>query len=481
MHTAAFQRILGLALALALAQETSCKSEPDRKPTAPDRQARPRPPVPAPASPEAPAARSPSSQDLVATGFDELRRRTLLAADDCTPSGCGGNSPIVNRFPVNGLHPDGRRNAQGYRLVPHSIKSPDSHSPCNGQTLTVVEEEFGSRLTTRDPSCGPAQLDHSQFAVEDTKTGKQRYIIIEYSDMVPHVNKYWPLAYKFIDSDDKSRRSLCDTTASLDFQKKLSDSRIEKDPLWEGLKKMDDLALAARSDLDVSRWGAERTAKLGTESGSGPAPEATKANQTDLAIVFFGEVRGENTETLPGSIGTGWFNIACARDALAKLDLDSIEEHKSNPSSSADYEKRRSAALKMVTAYYCPRPGQPGHSARYTYENNEIEWERKSEKGTWEPHRKIHNPNVEAFWSPAGPMCLSHTRLYGKNPPSGIPLISLPAGCQAGQCPDEHHALEALKLDCPYLNIQNLDIQKKTCKESQYRNLPDVFFISHSH
>src|SRR5262245_44675648 len=43
---------------------------------------------------------------------------------DCTTRDCGGNSPIVNRFPINGLSNDGQGgcNRSGVQLLPHSLQ-----------------------------------------------------------------------------------------------------------------------------------------------------------------------------------------------------------------------------------------------------------------------------------------------------------------------------------------------------------------------
>lgn len=459
MHIVASQRLLGLALVFALLHHGGCKSEPDNQPAPSAPRARTGPPPPSSPKPILSATRQPS----VSETLDGLRPSN---ATDCSPSGCGGNSPVVNRFPVNGLHPEGRKNGQGFRLVPRSIKSPDSKSPCNGQTLTVDDK---GNLTTTDPShaCGGNALEGSSFTIEGARGTKE--IVIHNSDNVATYRngEYLP-GYIFTTPDiNGGKTSLCDTEASFTFQNDLLKNGLKETPIWIELKYRDNkAALKPRSS---------RSAAI---SDVGPIRDIRKANPADLAIVFPGEVRGEDTQAFPASIGQGWFNIACVRDALAKLDLDDIVTHEPNPDPKSDYDQKRTAALKMVTAYYCSRSDQPGNSARYTYEGNEIEWESKSADGKWNYHGKPSNSKTEAFWSATGAVCLEHTRLYYKNPPSNIPILSLPQWCLVlgHDCSVEPPVLDALsKYDCPGINLQ------KECDRNMYLHQNDVFFISHSH
>src|SRR5262245_6511244 len=63
-------------------------------------------------------------------------------AGDCHTQSCGGNSPVVNQFPVNGLHSDGRGNAEGMWLIKGSFAPrrdwKQTKPPCtSGLTLRV--------------------------------------------------------------------------------------------------------------------------------------------------------------------------------------------------------------------------------------------------------------------------------------------------------------------------------------------------------
>jgi hypothetical protein len=464
---AASQRLLGLALVLAIFHHGGCKSEPDNQPAPPATRARTGPQLPSSSNGVLSAMKQPSRSGLASDTIYGLKPKPSPDRNsDCTPSGCGGNSPVVNRFPVNGLNPAGYKNAQGFRLVPQSVKSLNPGSPCNGQTLTADDK---GHLTTTDPrhACGSYALLGSSFTIEGPR-GKKN-IIIRSSDLVPTstIGKYIQ-GYIFTTPDNTT--SLCDTTASFNFQNDLLQDPLKDTPIWKELKYRDSKAMLRLSISNLSN--------LAAIADPAPIRDTRKANQEDLAIVFPGEVRGEDTQTLLGSMGQGWFNIACARDALAKLDLDNLAPHEQNPTANSDYDPKRTAALKMVTAYYCSRANQPGNSARYTYEGNAIEWESKSLDEKWEYHGKPSNPNIEAFWSSTGAVCLEHTRLYYKNPPSGIPLDALPQWCldPDHDCSTEPPVLKALsEQDCPGINIQ------MKCDRNAYEKQRDVFFISHSH
>jgi hypothetical protein len=163
----------------------------------------------------------------------------------------------------------------------------------------------------------------------------------------------------------------------------------------------------------------------------------------DVAIVFRGEVRGENSEMIPYSDHSDWFNIACIRDALAKVDLDNIAPHEINPSPTSNYYNKRTAALKMVTANYCD-------VSRYTFEGNEVGWEYRISPRKWGYKTSIRpSGNIEAIWNEHGALCLAHTRLFSASHRINFPQKALPKNCQKdGSCLDEPSVRNELWAEC---------------------------------
>ena len=51
----------------------------------------------------------------------ELKECEAPTPPACPRPSCGGNSPVINTFPVNGLRPDGECNHEGAQLMPESL------------------------------------------------------------------------------------------------------------------------------------------------------------------------------------------------------------------------------------------------------------------------------------------------------------------------------------------------------------------------
>jgi hypothetical protein len=292
--------------------------------------------------------------------------------------------------------------------------------------------------------CRGEALDGASFMIEkiseEARTPpKNTTIKIEfYGSVVAYGGDTVP-GYVF--REENSAKSLCDRQTSLEFQQKFNLFNTKR------------IAQTTRDFRSTINKPAQITIDNGKE-----------IQDSDIAIVFAGEVRGEDGETLEKSKRLGWFNIACKRDALAKVDLDRIAPaQKSPPLSDTAYYDRRTAALKMLTANYCDKE-------RYTYEGNEIAWGSKRLEGGWRYREAIPTGRQEAVWSKKGAACLEHTRLHYKYQIGTIPKFILPEGCR-NHCKDENEFLTHIWRECSEIKhrVQDCD------------NDPDIYFISHSH
>lgn len=117
--------------------------------------------------------------------------------------------------------------------------------------------------------------------------------------------------------------------------------------------------------------------------------------RASVALVLGGETYDLDEKTVAPN-RPGWFSIACAGSAAAKLALLGY-----GPQTSATTPAQRQATLKMITADYCGG----GHS--YTVNGTPLQWENVS--GSVEV---AGEPGaLEAVWTAAGALCLESTRL----------------------------------------------------------------------
>jgi hypothetical protein len=101
---------------------------------------------------------------------------------------------------------------------------------------------------------------------------------------------------------------------------------------------------------------------------------------------------------------TGWFTLACAGSAAAKIKLLGYGPQSQFPGAATPASPAaRQATLKMVTADYCGT----GHS--YTANGTPLVWANKA--GTVDSS-DLHTPgDVEAIWTTNGALCLDATRI----------------------------------------------------------------------
>ena len=119
--------------------------------------------------------------------------------------------------------------------------------------------------------------------------------------------------------------------------------------------------------------------------------------------VLGGETYDAASKTVePGR--TGWFTLACAGSAAAKIKLLGYGPQSKFPGTNQPASvAARQATLKMLTADYC------GHGHSYTANGTPVVWQNHA--GTVDSS-DLHTPDaVEAVWTANGAVCLDATRL----------------------------------------------------------------------
>jgi hypothetical protein len=111
----------------------------------------------------------------------------------------------------------------------------------------------------------------------------------------------------------------------------------------------------------------------------------------------------------------GWFTLACAGSAAAKIKLLGYGPQSKFPGTTAPASvAARQATLKMLTADYC------GKGVSYTENGTPVVWENKEgtvDSSDW------HTPGgVEAVWTAAGALCLDEKRIADKVVNCEVPL-----------------------------------------------------------
>lgn len=101
----------------------------------------------------------------------------------------------------------------------------------------------------------------------------------------------------------------------------------------------------------------------------------------------------------------GWFTLACAGSAAAKMKLMGYAPQTKFPGTNLPSTvAQRQATLRMITAAYCPNSG-----TSYTQTGTPVVWSNAAgtvDSGDW------HTPDqVEAVWTADGALCLDATRI----------------------------------------------------------------------
>ncbi|HEX3478798.1 MAG TPA: ADYC domain-containing protein [Kofleriaceae bacterium] len=306
----------------------------------------------------------------------------------CTSGTCGTNSPIVNNFPINGLskRADGACNASGVQLLAHSLEG----GGC-GKAADLELDPGGTRLIgmrNGQVVCTGEQLAGATFLVRSFASSALAFTIASVRPIITLDGRAQYEGYRI----ESGGVPACDSAAALSIRRKL------------GL--------------------------VDTEAPVGALPKPVgdpSGPPDDLVIAVDGPLYDRADKLIPGSQDR-WFNLACARDSLAKRSLYGLY----TPGDDATNE----TALHMLTANYCGKP--------YTVPGVELEWE---------AHSIPKLRQEEALWHGGKAICIDTPRLMtlaaGNNPiaPADLPAQLQPRGC-AGQNCDADRWTQALLAEC---------------------------------
>ena len=309
--------------------------------------------------------------------------------ETCTSGDCGTNSPIVNNFPINGLskRADGACNASGVQLLPHSLQG----GGC-GKAADLALGPGGTQLIgTRNGQvvCTGDQLAGATFLVRSFASATLALTIASVRPIITLDGKAQYEGYRI----ESGGVPACDSVAALSIQRRL------------GL---------VDTEAPVGA--------LPKPVGDPPGPN------DDLVIAVDGPLYNRADKLIPGSQDR-WFNLACARDSLAKRSLYGLY--------TAGDDATNETALRMLTANYCGKP--------YTVAGVELQWE-------------VHSPvpqirHEEARWHGGKAICIDTPRLMtlatANRPiaPADLPAQLQPGGCASQHC-DANRWTQALRAEC---------------------------------
>lgn len=324
---------------------------------------------------------------------------------ECHGTTCGGNSPDVNAFPINGLHIAHCPNPLRVRLDDQALHRGRSGCPADA----ALDHDGKGGLIGKDADgqvvCRGSELIGATIELVRETKGDVAYaslLIAEAGLATDELGRLDRPAYLFVDAHHPDR-SLCQGGGA---------------DLWRG-----SLAPLPRPTPAVAH-----VAGLAAIDA---------ARQSAFAVVVAGVLYDRKADAYP-QIADGsdrWINLACAGDALGKMTIEhmvehelKLDEHTTSPATIAD---AREATLKMITAKYCD-----GWSM--TQEHTVM---RRS------PADVPSTDMVEARWGPSGATCLSHARIWRAN--SIIPWTLLPKECRQASTPcDEQAALTEVRNTC---------------------------------
>ena len=152
-------------------------------------------------------------------GCDDMVALQVLV--DCGSSNCGGNSPVINQFPINGLHSGGCKNLQELSLDRESFRPPP---PSKSKGMPVSQACQGTGLTlhaTNDELeamgsdgkvCKGRALVGGVFTITSWKAGTPRQrLSVKIADlaMIPMANEANSVPAYLFSTADGSEAPLC--------------------------------------------------------------------------------------------------------------------------------------------------------------------------------------------------------------------------------------------------------------------------------
>ena len=299
----------------------------------------------------------------------------LRTREPCQGLSCGGgNSPYTNLFPVNGLSSTGACNSDEIQLMPGSLHG----AGCGDDaTLEMYESENSETTDQRQPRlvgtrkgevvCEHGRLKGASFTIRSGGATVD-LTIDDFKQITEGMHSFE--AYRITHAGKDT--SVCDYDESLAILKEL---------------------------------GFNPTAR---PKMAPPAPNKKGSNE-DFVVAMAGPIYNvTDANVIHGEEG-GFFNLACADDALAKTAFFDLRDH----------EK---AALRMITAKYASKRS-------YTVRGMVIDWR--------DFHTTDQPPPTEALWAADGKvLCLEHPRLLdmkvnGQNV-AAEQLPAQPNGCASG-------------------------------------------------
>jgi ADYC domain len=344
---------------------------------------KPTPPTPKVEEPKVGSDAGPTLTLCSPPEIHQILRNGVVSPYVCPPP-CGGNSPMVNSFPVNGaaIHGDGACNPEGVQIVPNSVNNgkcaPGSNLTFDGTNLVAVHGA---------DKCQGDDLEHSTFEIRNSK-GTSLTLEIAKVKPVGSVQGYRiVVAEKQTDKADKDKGEADKT----DKRKSLCDP---------------DTSNKVRSGLGLPPYP---TYKIKGQ------PDAADDGNADFVVPIGGPIYSDHVKEIDKS--GALFNLACADDALAKRTFYSLFEN------TPDSEMTDLAALRMLTATYCGRP--------YTKHGMEIGWAKKKPA----THKA---GDAEARWEEDHVTCIQEPRL-GLLKQKGVMPSDLPDELTPDGCKDKKH------------------------------------------
>ncbi|MFT3693545.1 MAG: ADYC domain-containing protein [Kofleriaceae bacterium] len=283
----------------------------------------------------------------------------------CPTWGCGANSPIMGTFMLDELDANGSPNASYVKVLDIVLKS----NPSTKMKVNVVADRL--------------------FAVDNTVSPSKTYggndllgAAIELSVGFPGV--------------PTQRRNL--------YIRGITTKDTSTTTFWQG--KSDPVETyelyASVSQQELTK--VERVCPNPPPAGS-PDGEGRIWNSPFQSIIFTGDRYHADTKVAYDTdyaSSAGWFNIACAGGAVAKLHLNRM----TTAGTSADVTSstnQRTAFLKMITGDFC------GTGASFTQAGAPLYW---TGNGLTGQDTGSNNLSRESWWNVNGAMCLDEQRMH---------------------------------------------------------------------
>jgi hypothetical protein len=405
---------------------------------------------------ESAASSSKSEHDSDEARFlDELRE---LFVDKCTNYNCGTNSPVLNSFPINGLHRGGHKNADGQTLpLTVDLDASANGGLCPAAALTKLHLDFD--VAQDRVADGYKMVGYELVAMDRRGAVQCRGNALAGMKFEIRKERHYSWVTEITNSDDVYTLVISEIGR---IQTERITTDINGTPHRERLEHYGYL-IGTAADPKTSLCESKQLKRNAFTQIEGTVSDLSETRRDDREPVIPADEEGDFAVVIRGMLldrehfqdhvlssenAADWFNIACAFDALGQTELSglvkSFDDDPRARTNRYEWVNEWRTVLNMFAARYTPdlnatvagtpimwidcRTTAKDLPLQYSFSAELLENEDLGASGNLAPARvqnaikdvggicggtlPDNETHFEAEWSEDGASCLEHSRLW---------------------------------------------------------------------